>query len=62
MKEQVDEIMRLASLMATARCRRLAMSRSGQADDPKILSNVETTTAVLRKVVEELVDASCKSN
>ena len=58
--ETINEIMRLAGLMATARCRRMASTRHGHTNDPRIAKAVDDTTAALRKAVEELVmDASC---
>jgi hypothetical protein len=52
MNPQVENIMRLASLMATARCRRLAENRNGRPDDPRITKNVEDATANLRAALE----------
>lgn len=55
MNEQVEEIMRLASLLATARCRRMAVNQYGYrgVETEKSTSiRVDEATATLRAAVE----------
>jgi hypothetical protein len=57
MTEDVDNIMRLASLMATARVRRFAANSpnyKGPETEESTTKMVDEATAALRKAVEEL--------
>jgi hypothetical protein len=62
MNEQVENIMRLASLLSTARCRRMAVHQPtyrGNETELSTTRRIEAATAELRAAVEALVGTKC---